>query len=146
MGLPHWHLWCAWLIFKMGLLSNKNFLQRKGKETSTFYRGKFFWGNSRVLSKWALWLETRFVKQVHGVWWHTNTLVPEDLSKHEELTVSSASRQKLLRSGARGKTPLALQCHLKTQGKRRRSCAQSCPKHEQLECWLVHRRTRQKDG
>lgn len=78
-------------------------------------------------SRRPLWLGTGFVEQVHGVWGHMQ--VPEDLA------VSSASRQE-------GKPHQPHSVISKPKGTEKG--AVHSPKHEQ--CWLVHRRARQKVG
>lgn len=140
MGLPYSLLWSPWLIFKTRWFFwvSNSFCRGKGK-------GK---GKKQVLSteessveeivtssrKWLRWLETGFAAHVHGVWWNTGTRWCQRSCQ----TVRSGQwywpinflHTKIANLRSWRENATALQFHLKTQGKRKRSCAQLCSTHE----------------
>lgn len=99
----------------------------RGKETSTFYVGKFYWGNSHVFKKMTAVAWDRVCGA--GSWSDQRTCVkPQGLIS--SIVQLNYFTQKLLSSGAGWKTPLALQSHLKSQAKKQRSRAHPCSTRE----------------
>lgn len=147
MGLPHWHLWCAWLILRTFWVTNI-FCRGKERKQELMIEESSIEEIVMPSRKRALWLETGFVEQVHGVWWHTGTQWCQRTCPNT-------------RSWQSNQPPDRSCCAQELEGKPHQFCSViSKPKGTKkelctvlpqawwmlLEHWLVHRRERQKDG